>query len=60
MRDDGVFVIPRTVTAAMPDPLTVTDEEISVQRFRQVAFRTDGLSNGSFQFVVTTDFPIKF
>ena len=60
MRDDGVFNIPRSVTAALPDPLTVTDEEIYIQRYRQVAFRSAGLSNGSFQFIVSTNFPIKF
>lgn len=60
MRDDGQFEIPASITAALPDPLTVTDAEINVRRFRQVAFRSGGLSNGSFQFVVTANFPIKF
>jgi hypothetical protein len=60
MRDDGEFVIPRTVTAAMPDPLMTTDEEINIRRFRQVAFRSAGLSNGSFQFIVAVNFPVKF
>jgi hypothetical protein len=60
MRDDGEFQIPRSVTAALPDPLTATDEEIYIRRFRQVAFRSAGLSSGSFQFVVTANFPIKF
>ncbi len=60
MRDDGEFLIPRAVTEAIPDPLTTADEEINIQRFRQVAFRSAGLSNGSFQFVVAVNFPVKF
>jgi hypothetical protein len=60
MRDDGEFIIPKTVTEAIPDPLTTADEEINIRRFRQVAFRSAGLSNGSFQFVVAVNFPVKF
>lgn len=60
MRDDGEFEVPAIVTAALPDPLTVTDEAIHIRRMRQVAFRSAGLSNGSFQFAVSADFPVKF
>ncbi|MDJ0764110.1 MAG: hypothetical protein QNJ97_14100 [Myxococcota bacterium] len=60
MRDDGVFVIPAAVTAGIPDPLTCSDEEFTVSRVRQMAFRSAGLSSGSFRFVVTTVFPVTF
>lgn len=60
MRDDGHFVVPASMTSKIPDPLTCSDEELTISRIRQVAFRADGLSEGSFQFVVSTNFPIKF
>ena len=60
MRDDGVFAIPAAITEAMPDPLTSSDGELTISRFRQVAFRSAGLASGSFQFVVSTVFPVAF
>jgi hypothetical protein len=60
MRDDGAFVIPGYITANLPDPLTSSDEEISIHRVRQVVFRSKDLSSGSFRFIVSTHFPIKF
>ncbi len=60
MKDDGEFLIPSSITKFLPDSLTASDENIFVRRYRQVAFRSAGLSNGSFQFVVSSDFPIKF
>ncbi|MCP4674659.1 MAG: hypothetical protein GY854_03925 [Deltaproteobacteria bacterium] len=60
MRDDGQFVIPAIYTAGLPDPLTCEDEELTMTRVRQVAFRSDGMSSGSFRFVVSTNFPVTF
>ncbi len=60
MRDDGFFPIPTTYTAGLPDPLTCTDAELTLTRIRQVAFRTEGLSSGSFGFSVSTNFPVTF
>lgn len=60
MRDDGSFVIPAVMTAALPDPLTSADEELTLSRIRQTAFRAAGLSSGSFRFTVTLNFPVKF
>ncbi len=60
MRDDGQFVIPARYTSGIPDPLTCEDEELTMTRVRQVAFRSDGLSSGSFRFVVSTNFPVIF
>ena len=60
MRDDGAFVIPSNITANLPDPLTSSDEEVSIHRVRQVVFRSKELENGSFRFVVSTHFPIDF
>lgn len=60
MRDDGTFVIPSNITANLPDPLTSSDEEVSIHRVRQVVFRSENLDNGSFRFIVSTHFPIKF
>jgi hypothetical protein len=59
MRDDGAFVIPANIATQLPDPLTSTDEEVSLRRIRQVVFRSKDLSSGSFQFVVSTHFPIR-
>jgi hypothetical protein len=59
-RDDGRFVIPAAYTADLPDPLTCSDQELTLSRVRQVAFRSGGLSTGSFQFFVSTDFPVTF
>jgi hypothetical protein len=60
MRDDGRFVIPANITVNLPDPLTSTDEEVTLSRVRQVVFRSTDLSTGSFRFIVSTHFPIKF
>ncbi len=60
MRDDGVFIIPETTLAKMPDTLTCSDGELSITRVRQVAFRSENLSSGSFQFAVSTNFPVTF
>jgi hypothetical protein len=60
MRDDGLFVIPESHTASFPDPLTCSDEEISISRIRQVAFRSDGLQSGTFRFLVSINFPVTF
>jgi hypothetical protein len=60
MRDDGLFVIPETYFASIPDPLTCSDGELAITRVRQVAFRSEDLSSGSFQFAVSTNFPIAF
>lgn len=60
MRDDGLFVISETYLAGMPDPLTSSDGEFTITRVRQVAFRSEDLSSGSFQFAVSTNFPIAF
>jgi hypothetical protein len=59
-RDDGMFVVPPEVTAALPDHLTTTDESMTVSRVRQVAFRADGISSSAFSFVISTNFPVKF
>ena len=60
MRDDGLFVISETYLARMPDPLTCSDGEFTITRVRQVAFRSEDLSSGSFQFAVSTNFPVAF
>lgn len=60
VRDDGLFVIPASLTARLPDPLTSSDEEFTIQRTRQVVFRNDDLSSGIFRFVIRTDFPVTF
>lgn len=60
VRDDGQFVIPATITTGLPDPITSTDEEMSIQRVRQVAFRSKDLSSGSFKFIVSTNFSVRF
>ena len=60
MRDDGKFRIPANITANLPDPLNSSDEEVSIHRIRQVVFRSRDLSSGSFRFIVSTHFPIKF
>ena len=60
MRDDGLFIIPWAVTTRLPDPLTSTDEEIGLQRIRQVAFRSANLASGTFKFIVSTSFPVSF
>ncbi|MDD5310007.1 MAG: hypothetical protein PHU25_22035 [Deltaproteobacteria bacterium] len=59
-RDDGIFVVPAEITAALPDHLTATDESMTVSRVRQVAFRADGISSSAFSFVISTNFPVKF
>ncbi len=60
VRDDGQFVIPADITIGLPDPITSTDEEMSIQRVRQVAFRSKDLSSGSFKFVVSSNFSVRF
>ncbi len=60
MRDDGLFVVPTVVTSGLPDPLTCSDEELTLSRIRQVAFRSAGFSSGSFKFVISTNFPVAF
>ncbi len=60
MRDDGQFTIPAYITSSLPDPLTSSDEGVSVHRVRQVVFRSELLSSISFRFIVSTHFPIKF
>ncbi|MCP4196999.1 MAG: hypothetical protein GY762_07590 [Proteobacteria bacterium] len=60
MRDDGLFVISETYLAGMPDPLTCSYGEFTITRVRQVAFRSEDLSSGSFQFAVSTSFPVTF
>lgn len=60
VRDDGLFVIPSVYTAGLPDPLTSSDEEMTVSRVRQVAFRSAGLASGSFRFIVSTSFSVSF
>jgi hypothetical protein len=60
MRDDGLFVIPDSLTSVLPDPLNCTDEEMTFSRVRQVAFRSNGLASGSLKFIVSTNFPVTF
>ncbi|MCU0661279.1 MAG: hypothetical protein MUC50_03020 [Myxococcota bacterium] len=60
MRDDGEFTVPASLTAALPDPLTCSDAELSLSRVRQVAFRAAGLSSGALRFEVTSDFNVTF
>ncbi len=59
MRDDGEFSIPARLTEALPDPLTVSDEEMMLSRVRQMTFRSEGLSSGSFKFEISTNFPVE-
>jgi hypothetical protein len=60
MRDDGLFVLPASHTASLPDPLTCSDQDLTITRIRQVAFFSKGLSSGSFVFLVSTYFPVAF
>lgn len=60
MRDDGLFVVPSQLAEGLHDPLAAADEELTLTRVRQVAFRSDGLSSGTFSFVVSNSFPVKF
>lgn len=60
MRDDGAFVIPGELTRALQDPLRTGDEELTLSRVRQVAFRSQGLTSGWFAFVVSARFRVRF
>lgn len=60
MRDDGFFVVPGSVTAALPDGTASSDAELTLSRVRQVAFRSAGLSSGAFRFVISSYFPVVF
>lgn len=60
LRDDGLFVIPSVYTLGLPDPLTSSDEEMMISRVRQVAFRSAGLTSGSFRFIVSANFSVSF
>jgi hypothetical protein len=60
MRDDGLFVIPGQLLEGLHDPLAAGDEELTMSRVRQVAFRSAGLSSGAFSFVIATSFPVRF
>jgi hypothetical protein len=60
MRDDGLFVVPGQLIEGLHDPLASSDEEMTLSRVRQVAFRSSGLSSGAFSFVVSDSFPVRF
>lgn len=60
MRDDGLFVISSVYTEGLPDSLMSSDEEFTISRVRQVAFRSAGLASGSFRFVVSANFSVSF
>ena len=60
MRDDGLFVVPGQLIEGLHDPLAASDEEMTLTRVRQVSFRSDGLNSGTFAFVVSKSFPVKF
>jgi hypothetical protein len=60
MRDDGLFVVPLEIIEGLHDPLAAGDEELTLSRVRQVSFRSGGLSSGTFSFVVSTSFPVRF
>jgi hypothetical protein len=60
MRDDGLFVVPGDRTRGLQDPLRSGNEELTLSRVRQVAFRASGLSSGTFAFVVAAGFPVRF
>lgn len=59
MRDDGLFVVPQRYTRNMHDPMHSGDEELTLTRVRQVSFRSEGLSSGTFAFVVSSRFPVR-
>ena len=44
----------------LPDPLTCSDQELTLSRVRQVAFRSSGMATGAFQFLISTYFPVTF
>jgi hypothetical protein len=60
MRDDGSFVVPGEMTAALQDPLVAGEAEMTVSRVRQTAFRAKGLASGELSFVLSTSFLVKF
>jgi hypothetical protein len=60
MRDDGLFVVPGDRTRGLQDPMHGGDEELTLSRVRQVAFRAEGLSGGTFAFEVAASFPVRF
>ena len=60
MRDDGIFVVPAEMTAALQDPLVAGEAEMTLSRVRQTAFRAKGLDNGELSFVLSTSFLVKF
>jgi len=60
MRDNGLFIVPGERTRSLQDPLRGGDEELTISRIRQVAFRGAGLSGGTFAFVVAAHFPVRF
>lgn len=60
MRDDGVFVVPSSLTRDLPDPETCSDGDLTMTRIRQVAFRSQDLSSGIFKFTVSESFPVTF
>lgn len=60
LKDDGLFAVPAQITAGLPDPINSSDEELTLSRIRQVTFRSNGLSTGTFRFVISTNFPVKF
>lgn len=60
MRDDGLFILSSIYTSELPDPLTSSDEELTLSRIRQVSFRNASFNSGSFRFIVSTNFPVHF
>jgi hypothetical protein len=60
MRDDGSFVVPSEMTAALQDPLVAGEAEMTVSRVRQTAFRAKGLASGELSFVLSTSFLVRF
>ena len=60
MRDDGSFVVPAEMTAALQDPLVAGEAEMTVSRVRQTAFRATGLDSGELSFVLSTSFLVRF
>jgi len=60
MRDDGIFVVPGEMTAALRDPLVAGEAEMTLSRVRQTAFRAKGLSSGELSFVVSASFLVRF
>jgi hypothetical protein len=60
MRDDGSFVVPGEITAALQDPLVAGEAEMTLSRVRQTAFRAKGLESAEFSFVLSTSFLVRF